>query len=189
MALPVADTFTYSNGDLSAVAPTKWADALVLKCRVVSNTVQGSSGGGDSLSYWILDVFPNNQSAEMDVTGASYPGLAVRCTALNGYVTYLNGSPPNNLQLEKIIAASRSNLGAFSFTSGHRQKFTATGTTLEVFDAGASIGSLVDAALASGAPGVFMYEGASAQGDNWAGDSVPPFSPTVSVKPFNFVTY
>lgn len=174
MSLPASDNFTYSNGQLSTVSSGAWADSSsTQKVQVASNAATYDSVAGNCLAYWATDAFANDHYSQATLTGTGYPGLAVRVMASdNGYVAFNTGVPPGNFAIQKDVAGTRTNLATWNFTSGHVGYFSAVGTTLEMKDAGVSIGTLTDSTFASGSAGIFLYNGGSATVDGWTGDNI-----------------
>lgn len=83
----------------------------------------------------------------------------------------------DNGAVQKCIAGSRSTIASWSgYGATQRVRLTVTGTTIEGFINDVSVGTVVDATLSGGAPGIFLVGG---QVDDWEGEG--EITPDISV--------
>ncbi len=144
----------------------------------------GSVDALDLFAYWSANTFSNDQYSQVRIAGGlsnntQFVELIVRASGntdrtYNGYAFYSDGlADPWHTALDRITNGTWTALKTFSttFAPGDVMKISAIGTTITCYKNGVAIGSVTDAALASGAPGVGVY-GNRVTLDDWQGGPV-----------------
>jgi uncharacterized protein YjdB len=102
----------------------------------------------------------------------------------NNYLFYTDGvAGANHTEVAKNINGSQITLKSFptAFAAGDVIKISATGTTITCYKNGIALGSITDASLSGGAPGVGVY-GSTVTIDDWeGGSSVTAVEPVAAV--------
>lgn len=182
-----ADNFTRADGGIGS----NWV-ASASALQIVSNKAEATVANTRTAAYWGGgQTFDNDQYAEATVAainGTSLGGPVVRAagagvknrTAETGYILLIPKTGTSaNLIVQRIIdgANATSILTVASITPAVNDVFriSAVGTTITVFQNGVSKGSVVDANLTTGFPGLFCLGTAAVtdcQFSAWAGGGV-----------------
>jgi len=153
MALPASDNF--NRADSSTTLGVNWTVRVGGPFGIFSNECYQPGGAAVAAVEWTADSFNADHYAQA-VCGPTFFSAqeispAVRIQS-NGdcYAVYFG-------KIIKIIGGVRSAVSAFggSFTNADVVKLTATGTTLELFKNGVSLGTITDATLSGGGAGIF----------------------------------
>lgn len=186
--LPVSDSFTYSNGELSAVAPN-WT-MQIGNIQVSSNVIYPNSTSAPIGYYWNASTFPNNQYSQIELLNfdsiTRYQGVAVRMDVSSD--TYYLYYASNAWRIvAKIVDGIYTSIGAYA-SSGviGTYKLEASGTTLTPYLNGSldsDVGAQTDSSIASGSAGISAYgQRVVHTFDNWSAGWVGPFpTNTVSI--------
>jgi hypothetical protein len=127
-------------------------------------------GSSETGHYWNAGTLSAAHVSQVKrTTTGNYGGPAVRCSAGgNGIVWFNNGV------VRRIVAGGVTPLTSqATFASGDVASLSITGTTLEFFKNGVSVGTLVDAgAPVGGRPGIIFFNNLDSPGvklDDWTG--------------------
>jgi uncharacterized protein YjdB len=144
----------------------------------------GSVDGLDLFAYWSANTVSNDQYSQVRIVGglsnnAQFVELVVRASGntdgtYRGYAFYSDGLADQwHTALDRITNGTWTALKTFptTFAPGDVMKISAIGTTITCYKNGVAIGSVTDAGLSSGAPGVGVY-GSRATFDDWQGGPV-----------------
>lgn len=159
---------------------------------------KGSVNAKDLFAFWNAVAFNNDQYSQVRIAGGlsnavQYAQIAVRSSGTSestykGYAFYTDGVPGTmHSEVAKVVNGNWTALRAFSntFAAGDVIKISAVGTTITIYKNGVALGSVTDATLTSGSPGVGVY-GSTVTIDDWEGGSLtsaPAPVATVSVSP------
>jgi hypothetical protein len=177
LATSASDDFNRANGALGA----NWTQQITgTSLVIVSNHAEANTSATSTWAFYTTGTWANDQESSATITcgDSSYEGVSVRMSgvdaASNNY-TYVTDCSSAS-QIQKRVAGVDTNLsvGLSIPASGSVIKLRAVGTTLTAYDDGVSIGSIGDADLASGKPGIFQYSsgGGSSWLDDWLGADV-----------------
>jgi hypothetical protein len=162
------DTFTRGNSaTLGANYSAGWTGGVGvfgITSNKASNQGSMTFGGNE----WTADSFSNDQCAKMTIAhattgGNSFHGAMVRSSGTgashNGYGLLCDSTV---IRIEKFVntTSAPSTLGANltgTCASGDVMMLQVTGTTLEGFKNGSSLGTRTDSAIASGSAGIYGY--------------------------------
>lgn len=189
------ETFTGTAGALSG----SWTqqDQPGTVNRTGSGLGKGSVNEKDLFVYWNATTFSNDQYSQVRIagglaSGTQYVQISVRSSgtseaAFKGYAFYTDGiAGAGHSEVARVVNGSWFALRSFAttFTTGDVVKMSIVGTKITLYKNGASIGTVTDATLTTGAPGVGVY-GSTVTIDDWEGGSVaatpvPVASVTVS---------
>lgn len=180
MSLPATDNFNRgAQADLGA----NWTFAYNSAHTQALNNAVGDNGGDYNIAYWGADSFGNDQYSQFLYKTGAFNGVACRVSGSGGtrtgyYVlTGISGS-----RLAKVVNGTITDLIASGSLAnpndGDTVKITAVGTTVEVFYAGVSQGSVTDSSIASGSAGLIFF-GNTATADDWEGGNVAGAGPPV----------
>jgi uncharacterized protein YjdB len=158
----------------------------------------GTVNGLDLFAYWSGNTFNADQYSQARIAGglvnnAQLVEVVVRAsgtgdTNYNNYSFYTDGVGGNwHTEVDKVINGTWISLKSFavSFATGDIIKISVVGTTITCYKNGVSLGTVTDASLSSGSPGVGVY-GNTVTVDDWEGGSLvtaPPAVATVTVSP------
>jgi hypothetical protein len=167
MSLPATDNFA-GTGALSG----SWTVQEGTPARL-TGAFNSSAGSTQNTAFWNADVFNNDQYSQCIVDVNNYKGPSVRNSADTGANTdqYWWVSSISTGVCYLRVNAGFTSLFSANCAAGNLAKITATGTSIECFDAGVSQGSAVDATLASGSAGLGTY-GTSGNADDWEGGNI-----------------
>jgi len=138
---------------------------------------------------WNADPFDDDQYSEatVDALHASVSiGLVVRGDVDGPSATYYVWySHTTAGYVDKIVAGSRTTLNPLdpitAWQVGDRVRFTAEGTTLTCYINDVEVKQIVDASIASGAPGVGCLLSGTPSLDDWEGGNLASAAPTATV--------
>jgi hypothetical protein len=104
----------------------------------------------------------------------TYVGVCVRMStsANTKYVFFTDGTATAETFVRKVVAGTETNLFTVgvAFTAGDVLRLEVSGTTLTAYKHGVSVGSGSDSAIASGNPGIAIYNATGAFDDFEGGD-------------------
>jgi hypothetical protein len=170
----VSDDFNRANGPLgsnwfsAAVGIGGTGPPAILTNRCVGNVGEGSA-------YYSATNFANTQASSFLFVSTSFAAPAVRmqANAISWYAYFDNGSVQKCTEGTRVVIASFA-----GFSVGQRAKLTATGSTLEAFVNGVSVGTVVDTTYPTGAAGI-AFVGSGATIDDWEGEGDLPREPVL----------
>lgn len=181
MSLPATDNFNRADEDPIG---GNWTPQSFTpdEGRIVDNAYYSGPGSTfGSASLWNADTFNNDQYSQI-VLGASpdngYSGPTVRASGTGSSRTCYIGMilTANRARIYKLVNSASdfpgtlvADLGTPSFVAGDIIKLMITGTTLELFQNGVSLGTGTDSDITSGSAGIWAF-GVSL--DNWEGGNV-----------------
>jgi uncharacterized protein YjdB len=147
------------------------------------------------LVFWNADTISNDQYSQVRIAGGlasltQYVEITVRATgagdaSYKSYVFYSDGvAGSSHTEVAKIINGAWTTLRNFStsFAVGDVMKIGVVGTTITCYKNGVSIGTVTDASLTSGSPGVGVY-GNIVTVDDWQGGGIPAAAPPPTAPP------
>lgn len=181
-AASVLDDFNRADENLEASANWDIQTGIPAgSSQVVSNQLY-SSATDSRIAYEHVDTRANDQWAELEYVSSSGStvlfGPAVRLSyGGSGYTCYTAEYNPNSSQvlLRRVVDGSYNTRATYSqsLSPGDVLKIECIGTTIEAFVNGSSIGSVIEATIASGKAGFIGYlNSANTTWDNFdAGDS------------------
>lgn len=177
MALPATDNFNRSDSASLGANWTQAEDGGGTPLAIVSNKASfGASSGAAAYGRWSADAFNNDHFSEGKIYaagGAFGYGPIVRASATPTTCYWAFVDSGSTISIYRMPGFNL--LGAtFSFGSwsdGDLVRLSATGTTLELFLRGSSLGTRTDGTLTSGSAGIGIY---ALRGsiDDWQGDNV-----------------
>jgi len=143
----------------------------------------GSVNAKDLFAYWSANAFGNDQYSQVRIagglsSGSQYVQIIIRAAGrgdgtYNNYLFYTDGvAGANHTEVAKNINGTQITLRSFptTFTTGDVIKIAAVGTAITCYKNGVALGTITDASLQSGAPGVGVY-GNTVRVDDWEGGS------------------
>lgn len=152
----------------------------------------------DLFAYWSANTFTADQYSQARIAGGLVNNkqlvqVIVRAsgtgdTNYSDYSFYTDGLGGNwHTEVDKVIRGAWISLKSFpvTFTTGDVMKISVVGTTITCYKNGVALGTVTDASLSSGSPGVGVY-GNTVTVDDWEGGSLvtaPPAVATVTVTP------
>lgn len=175
------DNFNRANGGLGANWTTRTDTNNVGSLVISGNKVVANATFQDSVAHWSADTFANDQYAQgvwgtvianpssacvdVRISGSGtlkYYEFAASTGGFANGLAYYDGTTWNTLTLTGGIA------------NGDTMRISAVGTALTVtINGGATFTSATDANIASGFPGIHIYdEGATASVDDWLGGPI-----------------
>jgi hypothetical protein len=180
MAVLATDDFNRANSTgLGANWTTLTGGSVVDGFDVVSNTAQPHIITNDEATRYTAIAWPNDHysQAALSMSGigaGTGPGVVVRATnGGNWYRCVVNHAGSNNLVMHQTVGGVSTTLATLTvtWTDGDILRLLAVGTTLRIFQNGAQVGAdVIDAALASGSPGLFYSTtSTTAVVDSWEG--------------------
>jgi uncharacterized protein YjdB len=156
----------------------------------------GSVNAKDLFAFWSANAFDNDQYSQVRIAGglsngSQYVTITARASgrgdaAYNAYLCYTDGlAGAGHTEVAKNINGTQITLRSFAttFATGDVIKIGVVGTSVTCYKNGVAIGSVTDAALPGGSPGVGVY-GNTVTIDDWEGGS----SATVTPAPVASVT-
>lgn len=155
------------SGSLGA----NWTNALNT-FSIVSNAAVGQTGV-NSVAFWSADNFANDQFSQATIgNNLGARGVSVRAsTASGGNCYFFTINALGDGEVWKLVAGSFTQLGA-TITVGTGPgaviKLTVSGTTLTPNVSGTDLATRTDSDLASGNPGLHMFNNLSTL-DDWSG--------------------
>lgn len=161
--MSVSDNFNRAD---AATLGANWTNDQGSGFGISSNQAQPKTAANYGSAFWSANSFNNDHSSEFTCASANlYPAVGVRMSSGSNWYAYFA-----HREVQKAVGGSVTLMGTFTntFGSGDVAKLTATGTTLEGFKNGASQGTLTDASLSTGAPGLVAYDNATLM-DDWTG--------------------
>jgi hypothetical protein len=159
----VAITDTFGGSDANPI-DGNWATMTSLAAlRRVSTKCRNAGSDADSGARRTDGTFPDDQYAQVLLDTGTTPdgGPAVRCASA-ALTMYFCGAHDANAHLHKFVAASYTELASAAATWSTTQvgKLEAIGTSIKFYVAGVERAAATDSAIASGSPGLFLYESA-----------------------------
>jgi len=192
----VTEAFSGAAGALTATWTQQRTQGTVN--RNGSGVGIGTVNGLDLFAYWSGNTFNADQYSQARIAGglvnnAQLVEVIVRArgtgdTNYSNYSFYTDGVGGNwHTEVDKVINGTWISLKSFavSFTTGDIIKISVVGTTITCYKNGVALGTVTDASLSSGSPGVGVY-GNTVTVDDWEGGSLitaPPAVATVTVTP------
>ena len=170
-----SDSFTYSNGNLATVSSAKWTKLSgFLDLVVTSNQLNGTGGsdGAAVITSWAGST--TDQYAQVTYAAANaYGGPTIRSDGTSTF--YLLDCQPTVWALYKVIAGGFTALSTQSVTSvnGDLAYIEMQGTVITCKRNGVTLGTLTqvsESSIASGKPGIRIYDNAQIVDDWLAGD-------------------
>lgn len=158
-----SDDFNRANGSMGA----NWQLTCGSGVQISSNGVV-PVGFSEAGHHWIGSSFGADQYSQVQkVTTGGHAGVSVRCApGKNGVYWISDGN------VRRMVSSTVTTLGSFgTFANGDTVRLQITGTLIEGFKNGVSVGTINDAsAPSSGAPGIlFINNLDGAKVDNWEG--------------------
>ena len=157
----------------------------------------GSLNAKDLFAFWSANAFNNDQYSQARIagglsSGSQYVTIIARASgkgdaAYKGYLCYTDGiAGAGHTEVAKNINGTQITLRNFAttFATGDVIKIGVVGTTVTCYKNGVALGSVTDAALPGGSPGVGVY-GNTVTIDDWEGGSS---ASTVTPAPVSTVT-
>lgn len=174
MASSAADNFNRANetplaGNWTLV--TNSQATFNLTSNEILSTATGTTRG---TSYrWNADTFGDNQYSQCSANtlGTDTDWSAIARVSASAYTFYMASAYAPNERLFKCVAGSFTALVSITTDNvavGDVVRVECEGTTIRWVLNGVSKGSATDSAIASGSPGIFIWQ-SSARLDNWAG--------------------
>lgn len=170
-----SDAFTYSNGALATVSSAKWTKAsLFADLNVTSNQLQGAGAGNDKvgvIATWGGST--TDQYSQVVVSGSSlaFAGPTVHSDGTGTFYLLELNVDGTHCQVTKCVAGTYTTLQQFvaQAVAGDIAYLEWVGGTLNAKINGVSIGTKADSAIASGKPGIRIFDsGSSVIVDDWA---------------------
>ena len=171
MALPATDDF--NRADANPIGGN-WTQTYGLggSLQIYSNKAI-AVGYGTAGAYWNADSFSSDHYSQVKITTPADGGPAIRIQS--GATTFylVEAYPGVGFRLGKYVAGSQTTLINWTGTPAANDvvKLSATGSTIEMFQNGVSLGSVVDTAITGGAAGLFV-SGGGIYFDDWEGGDV-----------------
>lgn len=180
----VSDNFTRAN------APTlgaNWSSQTASSFGIVSNAATDQGGFSSAADFWSANTFGANQFASVVITtvnSGNWGGPIVRASnAANTYYSFeTNGvSGTGNTYIRKNIAGTVTEILAIATTvaNGDTLELDISGTTLTAKKNGSTVGSVTDAAISSGFPGLTCYGGTDTF-NTWSGGDLASNSASIA---------
>lgn len=159
--MSVSDTFNRADGGLGA----NWTSQVQVPA-IASNVAYGDAAGGYTTAFYSALSFSNDQTAQVLINNSvNYCAPGCRMSALGGSANWY--AHFSHAQLQKSVSGSVSTIASgWPISVGDTLKVGAVGTTITAYVNGASVGSITDSALASGAAGIGFYN-STAGADDW----------------------
>lgn len=167
MAVLATDSFNRADGNLT----TPWSNSVggFAALAIASNVVKTSSGNADSEAVYDGSItWPDDQYSQVTIStvGGSDGGPCVRAGTGDGYfVTAFSGS---HISLFRISGFSSLAEVVGSYNVGDVIRIEAEGTTIRVKQNAATIINITNSAVASGKPGIHLFDSAI-RVDDWEG--------------------
>jgi uncharacterized protein YjdB len=149
----------------------------------------GSVNAKDIFAFWSSNTFGNDQYSQTRITGGLVPGsqfvqIIVRASGkgdavYRNYLFYTDGAAgAGHTEVAKNINGTQTTFKSFAttFAAGDIIKIDAVGSRITCYKNGVAIGSVVDASITAGAPGVGVY-GNGVRVDDWEGGSLVAAQP------------
>lgn len=157
--------------------------------RIVSNAVQNASGTDtDSGAYRNDGTFPANQYAQVVLSSGTTPDAGPSVRNASGALTcYFATHFNTEFHIYKVEAGVFTQLGFFTqaWNVGETLKIVATGTGITChINGGSALVSVTDSGIASGNPGIFIYEGSIVLDDFECTDFTPSSRTTKNTRTF-----
>jgi hypothetical protein len=141
-------------------------------CRAITPNVYNAG-------YWNANVFANDQYSKIKRfdTGSSYGAMVaiVRCSVNSAYFLVASQTGGNTATFRKIVAGGPLTVIGSSFAMtvsvGSTCKLEAIGTTLKAYLNDVEVASVIDSDIASGQPGVGLWNTLVAI-DEWEGGDI-----------------
>lgn len=143
----------------------------------------GSVNAKDLFAYWSANTFGNDQYSQARIAGGLSSGsqfvqIIVRANgkgdgSYNNYLFYTDGvAGAGHTEVAKNINGTQITFRSFAttFAAGDVIKIGVVGTTITCYKNGVALGTVTDASLTSGAPGVGVH-GSTVTVDDWEGGS------------------
>lgn len=177
MSLPASDNFGGVAGTNLETYNASWTAATGTGLKIGAGGVCMPRDASMNTAFWNADVFGNDQYSQFVITtGVNYLGPTIRASGVGGSANGYLWSAIDGF-LYKIVAGTLSSAvqsGITAAVAGNTVKLEAIGTAIKMYINGLQVGTTyTDSAFASGAPGMFMYEGGSNPAiDTWTGDQI-----------------
>jgi len=178
------DNFNRADGGLGANWTSFLPSATFIAPAIVSNQYSLNTNGKAMMAFWGANTFANDQFSQITVTGdisANSTHFAlVRFSASGGYHCTLSSGANASHIGKRDNTGFLTNLTNVTLTPAANDlvRCEAVGTTINFYQNGALVSSVVDATFASGAPGSGMFINAAVTTslDNWSGGNLHPIS-------------
>jgi hypothetical protein len=167
------DTFDRADGGLGANWTTQTGTAIA----IVSNQAKTTTASTDQFAFWNANTFDANQRSLVTVTTENLGTVivSVRCSGTGGS---MNAYWARKDGIHKFVAGAYTQLladDAASLVQNGILEIRVVGTTIKRYVDGVEDGSVTDASLASGSPGLGFYlnSGVESTANNWEGGNTP----------------
>jgi hypothetical protein len=197
------DAFTYSNGELAAVAGGNWTNLRPSSNEIFisSNRVVGGYSNTGNYRWDGSGSFTADQYAKITLTTIDWTsnpdvrlGVGVRYSSdtdanRDGYYAYIQyESSAEHTKIDKVVNGSATNLSNVTgdgFVNGDTIELEAEGTTLRVFKNGVELRNVTDSDIggsSSHKPGLILSDilGVSIM-DSWEGGNITGSSGTAAL--------
>jgi hypothetical protein len=167
------DNFDHSDGVLGA----NWSINSG-SINTFSNKLVGAAKGARSAAFYSATKFDDNQFSEITYTGAGnlgWIGPSVRNGIAKVKSYYACEVRPSGWEMIKMVAGAQTILasGQVAFNVGDTIRIEAIGSTIICTRNDSVLTTQIDTALASGSPGVEVFDNSPAQtADNWTGGNL-----------------
>lgn len=178
MSLPASDNFTGTDGQTLHTHLASWTDGSNNSCNISTNKAQCSFNGA---GFWTGDTFSTDHYSQCVLDSTTRGGPCVRGASDTYYYLFVDEQVGTGNRITKRVAGSETTLLSVNpITNTHTVKLTVSGTTLEAFDNGVSLGSVTDSAISTGSPGVAGTSGGTV--DDWIADNLVAVSTSFKSK-------
>jgi hypothetical protein len=180
MATIASDDFNRADSSSLGSNWTQHASYTINWWTIASNVIVPNASGGDAVSFWNADSFPDDQWSQADVTVAGTTaevGVGPACRVQSGANNlYWAVSQQSATYVAKFVGGTYTLISSIThaWTNGHTLRFEAEGSTLRVFDNGTQYDAgISDGSIGSGSAGVaYSSLSSTRQLDNWAGGNI-----------------